>query len=103
MGRQQCPNCGLWVADEVARCPQCREDLHGAPHVRLRGLQGRGQMRRGVLYMIWAAVLYYFAAGYSPLELPVEVPPMVTSWILPLFFLAGLGLAAYGAFRYFSQ
>jgi hypothetical protein len=54
-------------------------------------------MRRGLLYMLLAAVIYYFAGGYgAPLRLPVEVVPMVTNYLLPLLFLGGLCFSVYG-------
>ena len=39
----------------------------------------------------------YFAAGYgTPLQLPVEIMPVVTKYLLPLLFLSGLGFTVYG-------
>ncbi len=70
--------------------------------MRYRGVQGRREIRQGLLYMLLAGVLYYFAAGYSPLELPVEFAPMLIDWALPLLFLGGLGLTIYGMYRRFS-
>ncbi|MFQ5777399.1 MAG: hypothetical protein ACE5IP_05280 [Terriglobia bacterium] len=52
--------------------------------------------------MLLASVLYYFAGGYSALEVPLRIAPMLTRWVLPLLFLAGLGLFLYGAFRRFN-
>jgi hypothetical protein len=47
--------------------------------------------------MLLAAISYYFAAGYgTPLQLPVEIVPIVTKYLLPLLFLSGLGFTAYG-------
>jgi len=44
-------------------------------------------------------VLYYFAAGYGAFQFPVAVvAPMLTGWVLPLLFLAGLGLVIYGVY-----
>ena len=66
---------------------------------RSSGPDGRQQIRRGLLYMFLAAVIYYFAAGYSaPLQLPVAVTPIVTTYLTPLLFLGGLGFALYGLF-----
>ncbi len=60
---------------------------------------GRQQIRRGLLYMLLAAVIYYFAAGYAaPLKPPVQVVPFVTNYLSPLLFLGGLGLTLYGLF-----
>ena len=72
------------------------------PQVRLSrsyGSDGGRQIRRGLLYMLLAAVLYYFAAGYGgPLRLPVQVVPIVINYFLPLLFLGGLGFTVYGLF-----
>jgi len=85
------------MAAHLNRCPFCREEV---PQVRLsrpRSSNGRAQIRRGLLYMLLAAISYYFAAGYgTPLQLPVEIVPIVTKYLLPLLFLSGLGFTAYG-------
>jgi hypothetical protein len=61
-------------------------------------------MRRGLLYMLLAAIIYYFAAGYAaPLWLPVQVLPVVVNYLLPLLFLAGIGLTLYGLFLRFRS
>lgn len=73
------------------------------PQVRLSrrtGADGRQQIRRGLLYMLLAAVIYYFAGGYgAPLRLPVQIVPAVTNYLLPLLFLGGLALTLYGFFQ----
>jgi hypothetical protein len=53
-------------------------------------------MRRGFLYMLLAGVIQFFAAGYSGMSLPISVPPLVTAYLAPVVFLAGLGLLVYG-------
>lgn len=87
------------MAAHLVQCPFCREAV---PQVHLShrtGADGRQQIRRGLLYMLLAAVIYYFAAGYAaPLWLPVQILPLVTSYLLPLVFLGGLGLTIYGLF-----
>ncbi len=55
-------------------------------------------MRRGLLYMFLAAVIYYFAGGYSSFKLPVTVVPLVANYLVPLLFLGGLGFSLYGVF-----
>ena len=47
-----------------------------------------------------AGVIYFFAAGYSGMTLPVAVPPFVNQVLTPLLFLAGVGMMLYGAFLY---
>ena len=94
---RQCAFCGKRISVTLNRCPFCREDV---PQVRLSrsfGSDGGRQIRRGLLYMLLAGVIYYFAAGYAmPLQLPVAVMPAVTNYLSPLLFLGGLGLTLYG-------
>lgn len=97
VGMRQCAFCGKRIAAHLNQCPFCREMV---PQVRLsRSSSGAGslQVRRGLLYMLLAGVIYYFAAGYAkPLELPVTVQPAVINYLAPLLFLGGLGLTLYG-------
>ena len=55
-------------------------------------------MRRGLLYMLLAAVIQYFSGGYSGLELPIPIHPAVQEYLAPLLFLSGLGMVVYGFF-----
>ena len=70
------------------------------PQVRLsrsHGSDGGAQVRKGLLYMLLAGVIHYFAAGYAmPFQLPVNILPLVTNYLSPLLFLGGLGLTLYG-------
>ena len=78
------------------RCPHCREEI---PKVQLSArvrTGGRQQIRRGLLYMLLAGVIQYFASGASGFTIPVQVPPLVTSYLAPTVFVAGLGLFIYG-------
>ena len=78
------------------RCPHCREDV---PQVQLSARPrtgGRLQIRRGLLYMLLAGVIQYFAGGYSNFTVPVGISPMVTTYLAPAVFLSGLGLLIYG-------
>jgi len=43
-----------------------------------------------------AAVIYYFAAGYSAMNLPFPISSIVTVYLSPLLFVSGLGLTIYG-------
>jgi len=87
------------MAAHLTQCPYCREAV---PQVRLTrrvGSDGRAQIRRGLLFMLLASFVYYFAGGYGqPLRIPVEIVPAVTNYLLPLLFLSGLGLSIYGLF-----
>jgi hypothetical protein len=46
--------------------------------------------------MLLAAVIHFFAGGYSAMELPFPIQPVVTVYLAPLLFLSGLGLTLYG-------
>ena len=97
MEMRQCAFCGKRIAAHLRQCPFCREMV---PQVRLSRPSsdaGRQQIRRGLLYMLLAGVIYYFGAGYAkPLEIPVTIQPAVVSYLVPLLFLGGLGLTLYG-------
>ena len=61
--------------------------------------EGSGMIRRGLLYMLLAAVLFYFAGGYNPMEFPLNVIPAVLDIFLPLLFLGGLGMVLLAVIR----
>ncbi len=63
------------------------------------GEKGSGMIRRGLLYMLLAAVLFYFAGGYNPMEFPLNVIPPVLDIYLPLLFLGGLGMVLLAMIR----
>ena len=99
MGMRQCAFCGKPIGGHLHQCPFCREMQPQMPNVRLSSSSGAGgkQIRRGLLYMLLAGVIYYFAAGYAkPLEIPIAIQPAVVSYLSPLLFLGGLGLTIYG-------
>lgn len=48
--------------------------------------------------MLLAAIIHYFAGGYSPLDLTFPISPLVTMYLSPLLFLGGLSLSLYGFF-----
>jgi len=92
------------MAAHLTQCPYCREAVPQVQLTRRTGPDGKAQMRRGMLYMLLAALIYYFAAGYAaPLWLPIQVLPVVVNYLLPLLFLAGLGLTLYGLFLRFKS
>jgi hypothetical protein len=96
---RRCSYCGKAMAAHLMQCPFCREAVPQVQLTRRRGSSGREQIRRGLLFMLMAALIYYFAGGYGqPLRLPVEIVPAVTNYLLPLLFLCGLGLSIYGLF-----
>jgi hypothetical protein len=100
MEMRQCAFCGKRIAEHLNQCPFCREMV---PQVRLsRSSSGAGRqhIRRGLLYMLLAGVIYYFAAGYAkPLEIPIIIQPAVNNYLAPLLFLGGLGLTLFGLLR----
>jgi hypothetical protein len=94
---RQCAYCGKRIGAQLMQCPFCREAVPQVQLSRRRGPDGRNQTRRGLLCMLLAAVVYYFAGGYgAPLRIPIEIVPAVTNYLLPLLFLSGLGLTLYG-------
>ena len=101
---RQCPFCGLSVLRTATQCPSCREALPGAEagaqHGKARAARPakRSLVRRGLLYMLLAAVIQYFSGGYSGMHIPVAVSSFVSSYLAPLLFLSGLGLTLYGLF-----
>ena len=96
---RRCVFCGKAMAAHLMQCPYCREAVPQVHLTRRVGSNGRQQMRRGLLFMLLAAFIYYFAGGYGqPLRIPVEIVPAVTNYLLPLLFLSGLGLTVYGLF-----
>jgi hypothetical protein len=94
---RQCPYCGTLVSDSLAECPYCHETI---PEIRTvaprRSDVGRQKIRQGLLYMLLAAIIHYLAGGYSAMELPFPIQPVVTVYLAPLLFLGGLGLSLYG-------
>jgi hypothetical protein len=96
LATRPCVFCGKSILAHLSRCPYCREDI---PKVQLSSRPrtgGRLQIRRGLLYMLLAGVIQYFAAGYSGFTLPIQVPPVVTAYLAPVVFISGLGLLIYG-------
>lgn len=99
MPTRQCPHCGKVVFDQSTQCPYCREGLSAVPEVRLRNpysAAGRGKIRQGLLCVLLAALVHYFAGGYSGLQLPSPIAPLVTTYLSPLLLLSGLGLSLSG-------
>ncbi|HUJ30972.1 MAG TPA: hypothetical protein VLY23_06800 [Candidatus Acidoferrum sp.] len=60
------------------------------------GDNGGTQIRRGLLYMLLAAVIGYFGGGYSAMRLPFPLHPILTTYLSPVLFLGGLGLSIHG-------
>src|SRR5258708_11372198 len=63
------------------------------PRPHRHGSDGRREIRRGLLYMLLAAGIYYFAGGDSAIKLPVTIVPAVTPYPSPLLFFCGVGFS----------
>ena len=99
MATRQCPHCGKDVFDRMTQCPYCREALGAVPQARgdrARQAQGGWRIRQGLLCILLAAVVHYFAGGYSAMQLPLAIQPLVTTYLSPLLLLSGVGLASFG-------
>lgn len=96
---RKCPFCGKPVPGKLNHCPFCREAI---PDVkvgsRYSDSEGRQKMRRGLLYMLMAGIIYYFAGGYGAWKSPIPVPAFVNQYFTPLLFFGGMGLALYGLY-----
>jgi hypothetical protein len=93
---RQCVHCGKPVRTHLRQCPFCREMIPEVPRTHRHGSDGRHEIRRGLLYMLLAAGIYYVAGGYSQIKLPLTIVPAVTTYLAPLLFFGGLGLSLYG-------
>lgn len=100
MPTRQCPHCGKDVFDQMTQCPYCREAMGPVPRIirgdRIRRADGSSKIRQGLLYILLAAIIHYFAGGYSAFQLPLQIQPIVTTYLSPLLFLCGIGLALFG-------
>jgi hypothetical protein len=102
MPERVCPFCGKSINVVLTRCPYCREAVPpaGVPvTTRSSASNARANMRRGLLWTLLAAVLYYFSSGRSPFTIPFPIPEFVTLYLIPLLFLAGAAMAIYGLFQ----
>ena len=99
MVKRQCVHCGQFVTGPRPMCPYCRELLPEIPKpvMEVRPTGGK-EVRRGLLYMLVALVVHYFAGGYSAMNLPIHISPVVFEILSPLLFLGGLGLMLYGVY-----
>ncbi len=100
MGVRECPFCGKKISGAFRDCPHCHETLPELRVVKSSSSSGRGgPLRRGLMYMMLVAFTYYLLSANSPLKLPtMPFAPVLTTYLLPLFFLASLGMAMYGIF-----
>jgi hypothetical protein len=97
MVTRQCPFCGKKVSARATQCAYCRETLPETPRVKnVPTNEGESEIRRGLMFMLLATLIAYFAGGYSGMKLPVPVLPTLNAYVTPLLFLSGLGLAGRG-------
>ncbi len=99
MARRQCAYCGTFVGEDVKRCPSCREEIPERVELHKGPPKGGAEIRRGLLYMLLGAAIYYLTTPGSPLPMPFAIPPVVTSYLLPFLILSGLGFALFGGLR----
>ncbi len=102
MQERTCPFCGKGIGTTAARCPYCREAIPSTVASlgsRKTRPEAGSNIRRGLLWALLAAVIYYFAIGHSSLTLPFAVPGFVTQYLVPLLFLSGVAMALYGAYQ----
>ena len=100
MATRQCPFCEKFLCYRPTQCWYCREALPEVPVTRRRPTGERGEIRQGLLYMLLATTTFYFASGYSAMQLPFPIHPVVTLNLLPFLFLCGLGLTLHGFYLY---
>jgi hypothetical protein len=106
MGLRECPFCGKSISETFRDCPHCHETLperripSAAPAARAAGGDHRPTaFRRGLLYMMTVAFIYYLLSPASFLKLPVPFAPLLTRYLLPCFFLMGLAFALFGIYQ----
>src|SRR2546428_14056422 len=84
--KRHCPFCGVLIAMNLSQCPSCREAVPPVSVAYRSSPDGRRAIRRGLLYMLLAAVAYYFASGYGGLTPPIQVQTLCTAYLLPALF-----------------
>src|SRR5260370_1848877 len=85
--------CGKHIAAHLTQCPFCREAVPQVQLSRRTGPDGHHQIRRGLLYILLAGVIYYFAAGYdTTFPIPLSTPSLslLTQFSAPLLFIGSL-------------
>jgi len=97
---QQCSHCGKLIRRHSRQCPYCREEQAGVRPVSAAPQKAHtyGHFRSGLLLMLLAAAVYYFAGGYSPLTLPGEITSPLLAYLVPVLFLSGLAMSLWGFF-----
>ncbi len=100
MTARQCAFCGTWVQESAENCPKCREPISHVKHESGDAERSKRQIRRGLIYMWIAGLVYYLAKGYAePMHLPLTYVPIFTEYLLPFMFLGGLASTGLGLYR----
>src|SRR2546430_14757303 len=89
---RRCVFCGKYMAAHLTQCPFCREAVPQVQLSRRAGPNGRGQIRRGLLYILLGGVIHYFAGGgrqslsvcLSAMGAPPSIPNLPPAAFLPL-------------------
>jgi hypothetical protein len=93
---RQCPHCGKFAAAYRTECPACHERFSKVRVTSAPRDEKKNIVRRGLAYMLLAAGVHYVIGGYGSVRLPFAVSPLVTMYLSPLLFLAGLALVIRG-------
>ena len=96
MSTRQCPYCGKTITDIRTECPHCHAAIPEIGITEKRDTRSDAEIRKGLLYVLMAAVIHYFASGNSAMQLPFPIQPVVTIFLSPLLFLGGVGLTLHG-------
>jgi hypothetical protein len=92
------------MADGFRDCPHCHETLPErripvtASPVTRHGIR-KTTFRRGLLYMMTVAFIYFLISPGTPLKIPIPFAPILTTYLLPLFFLLGLSFSLFGIYQ----
>lgn len=99
MSSRGCPFCGKTIPTTVRECPFCHEYI---PEVRVNtepsSSPGNSIVRRGLLYMLVLAAIYFVLSGQTPLKITVPYQALIMADILPVLFFAALGFVIYGLY-----
>ena len=93
---RQCPHCGKFAAAYRSECPACHESFTKMPVKFVPRDEKKNGVRRGLLCMLFATAVHYLLGGYLSVTLPFAVSPLVTAYLAPVLFLAGLALVIRG-------